>query len=113
MFGDRLRKLRKNTNLTQEELGKMLGVAKNTISYWESGDSQPSVETIIEIADIFKVSTDYLFGIENLSKEEKLIKALTEVGVVVNTKDITLEDLTNALKVIEMMKNKKIDTDEK
>lgn len=107
MFNDRLKELRKKANFTQEELGNLLGVAGNTVCYWEAGESQPPLETVIKLAEIFNVSTDYLFGLENLGKEEKLIKALTETGVVVNAKDITMEDLTNALKIVEMMKGKK------
>lgn len=107
LFKDRLKELRKKANLTQEELGNQLGVAGNTVCYWEAGESQPPLETIIKLAEIFCVSTDYLFGLENLDKEEKLIKALTEVGIVVNAKDITMADLLNALKIVEMMKGKK------
>lgn len=107
MFGDRLKELRKQNDMSQEKLGEYLGVTNNAIYNWEVGKAQPSIESIIKIAELFNVSTDYLFGMEKLDKEEKLIKALTEAGMILNIENITIEDLTNALKVIEMMKNKK------
>ncbi|MBP2634016.1 MAG: transcriptional regulator, family [Firmicutes bacterium] len=59
-FGHNLQKLRTRNNMTQEDLGKLLNVSQSTIAYYESGKKQPSLETIIFIADYFRVSTDYL-----------------------------------------------------
>jgi transcriptional regulator with XRE-family HTH domain len=59
-FGQNLHKLRTNNNMTQEDLGKLLNVTQSTIAYYESGKKQPSLETLIAIADYFRVSTDYL-----------------------------------------------------
>ncbi|MDF2565101.1 MAG: transcriptional regulator, family [Massilibacillus sp.] len=59
-FGQNLQKLRTNNNMTQEDLGKLLNVSQSTIAYYESGKKQPSLETIIVIADYFRVSVDYL-----------------------------------------------------
>lgn len=110
MFGDRLQELRKNCKMTQEELGNKLGVAKNTISCWESSISQPSIELIRRLADIFKVSTDYLLGInfDNLSEIDKIKKALKEAGMMAND-DLTQEELEKALKIVEVMRNGKDD----
>jgi transcriptional regulator with XRE-family HTH domain len=62
-FGQNLQKLRTNNNMTQEDLGKLLNVSQSTIAYYESGKKQPSLETIVFIADYFRVSVDYLLGI--------------------------------------------------
>lgn len=59
-FGQNLQKLRNNNNMTQEDLGKLLNVTQSTIAYYESGKKQPSLETIVIIADYFRVSVDYL-----------------------------------------------------
>ena len=108
MFGDRLRELRKNCKMTQETLGEKLGVSKNAISYWESGDTQPSIEIIVKLADIFKVSTDYLLGIQldNLPEIDKIKKILKEAGMMAGD-DLTKEELEKALKIVEMMRDKK------
>jgi len=59
-FGHNLQKLRTRNTMTQEDLGKLLNVSQSTIAYYESGKKQPSLETIIFIADYFHVSADYL-----------------------------------------------------
>ena len=61
-FRIRFKELRNENNVTQQELGKVLGVTKMAISHWESGHSEPSIQQIIEIARFFDVTTDYLLG---------------------------------------------------
>jgi transcriptional regulator with XRE-family HTH domain len=60
LFGDRLKELREEKELTQEELGKFLNVSRQTISGYESGSIEPSIANLVKIADIFNVSLDYL-----------------------------------------------------
>lgn len=62
MFGLRLRDLRNEKKLTQDDLGKMLNVSGKTIGAWERDSRQPNIEAINKIASIFNVSTDYLLG---------------------------------------------------
>lgn len=62
MFGSRLRDLRNEKKLTQDDLGKMLNVSGKTIGAWERDSRQPNIEAINKIASIFNVSTDYLLG---------------------------------------------------
>ncbi|NME95380.1 helix-turn-helix transcriptional regulator [Clostridium cochlearium] len=62
MFGDRLKELREEKELTQEELGKFLNVSRQTISGYEAGSIEPSIKNLIKLADIFNVSLDYLLG---------------------------------------------------
>lgn len=61
-FGENLRKLRDRHDMTQEALGKLLNVTQSTIAYYESGKKQPTLETLLIIADYFEVSTDYLLN---------------------------------------------------
>ncbi len=49
-------------NLPQEQLARLIGVERSTISSYESNMRQPSLETLSRIADVFGVSTDYLLG---------------------------------------------------
>jgi len=60
--GDRLKKLRLEKNLTQEELGKIFNVSHATINRYEKGVHQPDSSTINKLAEFFNVSTDYLLG---------------------------------------------------
>lgn len=61
-FGERLKTLRNNEQITQKQLAKHLGVGRPTIAGYETKGIQPSYETLNKIADYFKVSTDYLLG---------------------------------------------------
>lgn len=63
-FGLKLKELRLNAGLTQQQLAAQLGVTKSVISYYELQERYPSPEILIKIASIFHVSTDYLLGIE-------------------------------------------------
>ena len=62
-FNHRLRSLRKEKGLTQTEVGKHLGYGYTTISNYESGRNEPSIEDLKKMAAFFQVSLDYLLGV--------------------------------------------------
>lgn len=64
-FGNTLKTLRINNNLTQAQLAQQLGLTKSVISAYETGIRMPSYDVLIQISKKFKVTTDYLLGIEN------------------------------------------------
>ena len=64
ILGYRLRELRKDNNMSQEELGKLLGVTKVSVSGYENGTRIPSMEVLITILNVFKISADYILGRE-------------------------------------------------
>ena len=66
--GDRLRNLRREKGLTQEELGAMVGLKKSEICLYEKEQRSPSLETILDFIGIFNVSADYLLGSEVKAK---------------------------------------------
>lgn len=60
-FGERLRRLRKDRDITQGQLAAEIGVVASAVGKYERlPDSYPSVEALVKIADYFEVSTDYL-----------------------------------------------------
>lgn len=61
-FGDILAELREDRGLTQKQLGQILHVTGGTISNYEQGVHYPDLEKLIELADYFSVTTDYLLG---------------------------------------------------
>lgn len=69
--GDRLRKLRIDKHLTQQELANMLGLDKSSICCYEKNTRNPSLENILDLINIFGVSADYLFGIDKLIMKEE------------------------------------------
>lgn len=71
LFNERLKEIRIKKNLTQEEFAKLLNISPSSISLYETGNREPSLSTLVNIAKILDVSTDYLLG---LSDSEKPIK---------------------------------------
>lgn len=61
-IGDIFRALREEKGLRQDDLAEMLNVKRQTYSAWERGISSPDINTIIFLADFYKVDTDYLLG---------------------------------------------------
>lgn len=59
-FGKILRELRLEKKLSQRQLGDILGVCNQTVSFWESGSREPDLDTLCKIADFFEVSCDFL-----------------------------------------------------
>ncbi|WP_216830585.1 helix-turn-helix domain-containing protein [Alkalihalobacterium elongatum] len=64
-FKSRLKRLRKENGLTQQEVGDKLGVSKVAVSGYENGIRSPETETLKKIASLFNVSIDYLVGYSN------------------------------------------------
>ena len=62
MFGEKLRALRKDKNMTQVDLAKALNLDKSSIAKYESAGIIPSVDTLQKIAGLFNVSIDYLLN---------------------------------------------------
>lgn len=60
MIGEKLKELRKARNLTQNDISKMLDIRQSTYSGYENNEHEPDIKTLIKIADILKVSLDYL-----------------------------------------------------
>ena len=63
-FGDRLKELRKEYGLTQQQLAEKLGVSKSVVSFYELKDRAPSPDIVIKLSYIFNTTTDYMLGIE-------------------------------------------------
>lgn len=63
LFGKRLYNLRKERDMTQEELAQRLGVTNQSVSKWELGQCYPDIALLPELAEIFKVATDELLGV--------------------------------------------------
>lgn len=67
MIADRIKHLREQYNLTQADLAKQLGITRSSVNAWEMGISIPSTQYIVELARLFKVTTDYLLCIDTAS----------------------------------------------
>ena len=59
-FGEKLSKLRKERNYTQEQLAELIGVSRQTVSKWELDVAYPETEKLVELGKLFDCSMDYL-----------------------------------------------------
>ena len=62
MIGERIKELRKKNRYTQKEIGEMCGVSDISVYKWETDRTEPNIDTLCKLADIFGVSLDYLLG---------------------------------------------------
>ena len=96
-FSTRLRELRLNKGLRQEQVAKLIGVNKSAISTYENDTRQPSFEILVRLANLYRVSTDYLLGQTNsrsvdltgLTEQEaalvcELVETLTKKNEIIN-----------------------------
>ncbi len=66
-IGKFLAELRREKDMTQEQLGRKIGVTNKTISRWENGNYMPDVEMLLQLSDIFQVSVNELLSGERIS----------------------------------------------
>lgn len=79
MVADKIKSLREQLGLTQSDLAKKLGITRSSVNAWEMGISVPSTQYVVELAGIFKVSTDYLLGVQNTASVS--VDGLSETDV--------------------------------
>ena len=71
-IGDRIAELRKNAQMSQFQLAKVLGIGTSTLGMYETDKRKPSPKVLEKMADYFSVSTDYLLGRKTNDKEVDL-----------------------------------------
>lgn len=85
-FGEKLQLLRKAKGMSQEQLATQINVSRQAISKWEVGESNPDLDKVVQISNIFDVTTDYLLKAE----QENSIGKVTLEG---NKNDVTVQIL--------------------
>ena len=68
-FGQRIKKLRQETNMTQENLAELLSISPQAVSRWETDIAMPDISLLPPLANFFHTTTDYLLGMENYEKD--------------------------------------------
>ena len=90
----RLRELRNNSGFTQNEIANKLGVSGQTILNWENGIYEPKINQLIQLADLFDVSVDYLIERKrNQGSIDDICKELEKIS-----KESVIEFIKNELK---------------
>lgn len=77
-MGQIIRRLRKERNLTQEELAEQLNITYQAVSRWENGTGMPDISQIVPLATVFGVSTDVLFNVAGTNAAEEAEKIVRE-----------------------------------
>lgn len=81
-FGQKLKELRKQKNLSQQNVASMLGYTpshgQKLLSKWENGKSTPSICQLKQLCLIYETSADYLLGLESYVYKEKIQKIVKE-----------------------------------
>lgn len=88
-FGENLKKLRKEKEMTQETLAEFLGVSFQTISKWERGETYPDITMLPILSSFFNVPIDALIGVDKTQKEQKISEYL-ELYDKMKLKELTL-----------------------
>lgn len=92
MISERIKELRARNNLSQVKLAKALNVSRSTVNAWEMGISMPTIKYVIEMSNLFKVTSDYILGInsaESISLSgltKKQVQAIMQIIECFNTK---------------------------
>ncbi len=73
MLGDRLRAIRKEHGLTQQNIADVLGVDRTTYTVYEGGSITPSPATLVKLSQIYNVTVGYLIGVEENHPELRKI----------------------------------------
>lgn len=111
-IGQRFIELRKQKNLTQEDISQQLNLTRSAISLWESNKRKPDADTLVQLADFYDVSVDYLLCRENscqtiypdsayalTTKEKNLLSTFKQLNkdnqdiVIGKTKDLLREQI--------------------
>lgn len=65
MVGERIKYLREQKGQTQADLARLLGITRSSVNAWEMGISVPSTQYVVELSRLFRVSTDYILGVDS------------------------------------------------
>ncbi len=105
---NRIKELRKELNLNQEQLGQMLNVKRAVISKYETGRVSLNAETLHKLCDVFKVSSDYIIGRteqRQLNDEKSFSPQIT--SIVKSCSNLNEKELIKVIEYIDFLKIKK------
>ena len=104
MFSERLKELRKQNDVSQKQLSDFLKITPQAISKWETGTAQPDNNFLIELANYFHVSTDYLLGKSDIENAENPYDDDLEQVLFSKAKELTDDEKKAVLGVINAIK---------
>ena len=103
----RIKELREEKNISQLELAKKLNLTQQSISLYEKGDREPSIDVLKSIANFFNVSLDYLLGKSDIRNPDELKSTEFANAGGLDTKGLDEEDLKELQRQIDYIKKMK------
>ena len=100
---EKLSKLRKEYNYTQEQLADILGVSRQSISKWESDIAYPETDKLIELGKLFDCSMDYLLKEDVIEKNGAQASGFTEKVEEISRKVMTDKNKGKAKKILKVI----------
>lgn len=102
----RLKEIRLKRGVSQQEIADSLGLARNTVSGYETGVSEPSIENLIKLADILDVSVDTLLGHDANIVDLNLLDENQKIVISKIYKELTETNVAKVLGYIDNLNNK-------
>ncbi|GKU82229.1 helix-turn-helix domain-containing protein [Niallia sp. NCCP-28] len=99
-----LQELRKSKNWSQQETADMLGIAKSTYAGYESGYREPSLRALMQIADLFNVSVDYILNRTSPASSIELT-ALGTILLTIDQQPVSEDELKNLIAFTRVKRN--------
>lgn len=115
IFGERIRELREQRDLSMQELANFLEVSKSSVNMWENAGVVPREPILKKISQAFGVTIDYLLGNTTLEQEKERIDNLNDINVLFQEflGNLSEEELEKFIKMLELMNlmdpNNKVD----
>lgn len=116
LMGQRIKTLRKNAGMTQQELGQKLNVTKVSVCCYEKGTRIPSLDTLVDLSNVFNVSLDYFVGNDTFVVAEEdntygMKMAKEEIQIIEELRKTSNENIYNKLlnepkRTIELINNR-------
>lgn len=102
-IGEKISRMRKEYNYTQEQLADILGVSRQSVSKWESDIAYPETEKLIELGRLFECSMDYLLMDDVTEKNGVQASGITEKAEEIAKKVITEKNKSRAKSVLKII----------
>lgn len=108
ILGENIQKLRREKNLDQKDLAKLLNVSVGTVSNYETKTHMPSFENVIKLANLFNVSIDYMLGNTSVrcsfSKfDEEITDGRTYGSLINNILALKIPELKSLIEYVELL----------
>lgn len=104
ILGKRLKQLRDEFGFDQKEMGKKLNITSSAYGYYEQGRNEPPLETLVKIAEIFNVTTDYLLGRSDI-RENSVYYTLSDKLTLTQAELLVIERMQENLLLKQLSEN--------